>query len=532
MPAPVPTHPRAFSVVVDGSSSDDSDTSKFPAALTYPRGHDRKQTIILEKALKEAQARSIALSQEIKALKAANVDLQMRLAKSHKPQCSNESDPESSGGKANAVDAAKLGKEICKLGKRHVILYSVFLTHDAFGSNNIELGPTAELYASIPAKFHQYLSTISSVADEFIKGMNSERSTALHIIRGVAVVMFDHEDLPSECFTQRSFSRSSLDRVQFLLGTTVDSNGETANPDFPPIVFEDNNPAMARGVFRNDVLFKIARVVIYGKQALVLKHTDGRLNFPSLKSNSPFSRKDCPLQTTAGLIAFAAIAVRFILSDDETWPSTGVGPKSSINYGDTFNTYKHFLIVGHHKEESRRSIELLFQRWDAEVFPKKAGVASTLGTHDMDAEVVEERRSAEFADFFNRMQLEDSDANPDPLSDADSNIYMDEEIDPRSHHPGCAQVIPPVPIISTSSVVSIVHAVTIAQDVMSQAVTGPKPRHKPNVSAAKKALKIPQVALSSKVTIEDGLVAVDEVDAGGKPAGRATRNRKGKSQAK
>lgn len=87
--------------------------------------------------------------------------------------------------------------------------------------------------------------------------MNQERSTALHLIRGVAAAMFDHEDLPSDCFTQRSFSRSDLDRIRFLLGSTVDSNGETTNSDFPPVIFEDNNPAIARGLFRNDVLFKV-----------------------------------------------------------------------------------------------------------------------------------------------------------------------------------------------------------------------------------------------------------------------------------
>ena len=182
-------------------------------------------------------------------------------------------------------------------GKRHVILYAITLSSEAFGSgkpsfqfddpirysnvDNIDLGATAELYASIPGKFHQYLSSVSSVADErevsvlrilnhiqaanlslstwvqFIKGMNKERSTALHNIRNAASTMFDHEDLPSECFTERQFSRSSIERIRFLLGTTVDGSGEITNPDFPPIVFEDNNPAIARGLFRNDVLFKV-----------------------------------------------------------------------------------------------------------------------------------------------------------------------------------------------------------------------------------------------------------------------------------
>ena len=73
----------------------------------------------------------------------------------------------------------------------------------------------------------------------------------------MAATMFDHEDLPSECFTQRSFSRSNLDRIKFLLGTGVDGNGETTNADYPPIIFENNNPAMARGLFRNEILFKV-----------------------------------------------------------------------------------------------------------------------------------------------------------------------------------------------------------------------------------------------------------------------------------
>jgi hypothetical protein len=119
----------------------------------------------------------MALAQEVKTLKAENVDFQMRLAKARNTQDPNESDADS-----NAASAAKLAKEVGKLGKRHVILYAISLSPEAFGVSkpsfrfddpirydnvdNIDLGATAELYASIPAKFHQYLSTVSSVADE------------------------------------------------------------------------------------------------------------------------------------------------------------------------------------------------------------------------------------------------------------------------------------------------------------------------------------------------------------------------------
>ena len=87
---------------------------------------------------------------------------------------------------------------------------------------------------------------------------DKECSTALHNIRNATATMFDHEDLPSEYFTEHQFSRSSIERIRFLLSTTVDGSGKITNPDFSPIVFEDNNPAIARGLFRNDILFKVA----------------------------------------------------------------------------------------------------------------------------------------------------------------------------------------------------------------------------------------------------------------------------------
>jgi hypothetical protein len=127
----------------------------------------------------------MALAQEVKTLKADNVDLHMRLAaRAQNPQYPNESEVESksSANKDDAARAAKLAEEVRKFGKRHVILYTISLTNEAFGlekpsfqfddpirySNvdNIDLGATAELYASIPPKFHDYLSTVSSVADE------------------------------------------------------------------------------------------------------------------------------------------------------------------------------------------------------------------------------------------------------------------------------------------------------------------------------------------------------------------------------
>jgi hypothetical protein len=299
-------------------------------------------------------------------------------------------------------------------------------------------------------------------------------------------------------------------------------------------------------------------VVIYGRQALTLKHSDGRRNIPSLKNTSPFSRKDCPLQTTPGLIAFAAVVVgfhfvslsfwfltsafceaRFILSDDESWPSTGVGPKSSIDYGDAFNTYKRFIIIGRHKEESRHSIALLFQRWDDQVFPKKAG--SDLGTNQPDdVEVVEERRNAEFTDFFNRMQLEDDDNAPQ-LSNNSESMYMAEEMQahPQSGSSGVQDIAsgaaaPTVTIPAASTIPAAVDRSLQAVAAPSKSKARPKPKPK-KVPASKKAqnmLETPQVGFDGMAAVDGGFVVIDEVDAaGGQPAQKATRSRKGKAKA-
>lgn len=306
-------------------------------------------------------------------------------------------------------------------------------------------------------------------------------------------------------------------------------------------------------------------MVIYGRQSLVLKHSDGRPNIPSLKNSSPFFRKDCPLQTTPGLIAFAAVAVsfhfaslifcfltsafceaRFILSDDDSWPSSGVGPKSAIDYGDAFNTYKRLIIIGRHKEQSRHSIELLFQRWDDEVFPKKSKAASDLGTHQEDVEGVEERRNAEFTDFFNRMQLEDNDshANPHLPSGSESvRITVAEEVraGPQPRHSGSSGAVQAIVSESGPGPASPTIPAAVDKPLQAVATTAPskskaRPKSKQKkVPATKKAqnvLETPQVGVESdgraNNIVDDDFVVIDEVAAG---AGKATRNRKGKGRA-
>jgi len=161
------------------------------------------------------------------------------------------------------------------------------------------------------------------------------------------------------------------------------------------------------------------------------------------------------------------------------------------------------------------------------------------------------------------MQLEDVNAHVDPASDWPSDsesTHMAEEMQacPQPGHSGSSQGTqailssPTTPTISTPSPIHntlhttnvlIVHAVLIVQDVRPlQAAAAPlkpkaRPKTKPkNVPAAKKAqdvLETPQIGVDDRPTIvDDDFVVIDEVVAGGQPAGRATRSCKGKSRAK
>lgn len=193
--------------------------------------------------------------------------------------------------------------------------------------------------------------------------------------------------------------------------------------------------------------------------------------------------------------------------------------------------------------------------------------------------MVEERRNAEFADFFNRMQLEDDDAHADPhlLSNPES-TYMADSEEMRAHpraqprhsssshsQAGAVQAIasgsaapPAAPTMSTPSPIhgippstnnSNIHAGSVVQavDGSLQAVVAPskskarlklKQKSVPATKKAQNVVEIPQVGVddragTGRAVVDGGFVVtgIDEVTAGGKPAGKATRSRKGKSQA-
>ena len=91
----------------------------------------------------------------------------------------------SGGGGGVSDDLSVMHDRIRKLGKFYTVIYSTTIDASAFqetipdfehddpvryiNDENIELGPTAELYACIPETLQQYISTIPSFAQEVSK---------------------------------------------------------------------------------------------------------------------------------------------------------------------------------------------------------------------------------------------------------------------------------------------------------------------------------------------------------------------------
>jgi hypothetical protein len=168
--------------------------------------------------------------------------------------------------------------------------------------------------------------------------------------------------------------------------------------------------------------------------------------------------------------------------------------------------------------------------------------------------VTEERRNAEFTDFFNRMQLEDDDdAHADRhVSNSESMYDVAEEMQahPQPFHSGRSGAVqaiapghdtaltipgpaaPTIPATSTNPT-ALNSTIPAAVDRSLQAVPAPtkskarpKPKPKPkNVQAT------PQVGVDGRAAVADDFVVVDEVAAGGQFVGKATRSRKGKARA-
>ncbi|KAJ3498435.1 hypothetical protein NLJ89_g10219 [Agrocybe chaxingu] len=270
-----------------------------------------------------------------------------------------------------------------------------------------EAGLAAELFFWYPRELWNQLCGGDLFGSLLHKDAGSFRSTMVLHLHTVCTQLFDGLVEPSYFTTKKEDADTDADAttptdttcppVRQLLALDEDE----ARQRYPPILFKNANAEAPEGLFMNDVLILIARIVIYGPK--------GAFNCTaSIQSNSAFAMKGKSFQPTPGMIAWCAIMARFLLSGDAEFTSLGVGSTSSFNYLEDFVDYKHMTITGSvNRKPWHRA---LFNTWMTRVFPtKKAAVTTTKQGHSAANTAAEKgRRWTNVEDLFGQMNLDDT----------------------------------------------------------------------------------------------------------------------------
>ena len=157
--------------------------------------------------------------------------------------------------------------------------------------------------------------------------------------------------------------------------------------------------------------------------------------------------------------------------------------------------------------------------------------------HQEDEEPLEERRNAEFADFFSQMQCEDNDVDTNSES-----IYMPEnQAHPQPHDAGssgAAQAIIAPGQVNAAAPITIpsdtaVDRQAVAAPSKSKACPKPKPKNAPASKKAPNTLETPEVGVDGRGVVDSDDVVNEVATVNGvQPAIRkGTRSRKGKGRA-
>ncbi|KAF8956123.1 hypothetical protein BDZ97DRAFT_1758592 [Flammula alnicola] len=365
----------------------------------------------LYQAYLDSQSKISNLESEVEALKAQLADAQLKSTGKgtrKKGVISADQDP-----------ASPVTEEIRKLGRHFQIFFTPYVVDSSafvrpcpdFSSDdparyanpaNQALGITAELYESIPAKFHKVMR-LTNFLKNFREAMGSSRSSSLGMLRQQAANIFG---LSPEYFAESDKApppqRDTIPEIQSLLGSGVNGTGPASKvltyPPFPPILCLGGDTEKIENRFLNEHLFMIARAAIFGKSAAK------KISRAVARSSSTYLRPDVPAQTTFGFIAWVAIMARYILSKDEQFDNGGIGPQTQITYSVDFDYYKHYLTQAQHRPASAAWVEKLLFRWDEEIFSTHNKSKGNFPASDA-AEVIELDDAAEIERELDMLHL-------------------------------------------------------------------------------------------------------------------------------
>ncbi|KAH8100356.1 hypothetical protein BXZ70DRAFT_186280 [Cristinia sonorae] len=204
----------------------------------------------------------------------------------------------------------------------------------------------AELFDNVRPSLHDLMVGHTYFTKKFTTDAITHRSNFIKHLKAATTELFCH--IPNFSMTDKALRAS-------LLGFDAASSSYT---EYPPILFkEDCKPGDLSMLFRNAVIAKGARVLMSGPKAI-------SLDDPYCDNSSHFHHSSWALaekigSVTAGLIAFVAVGILFILSDDSEFKPSARGDKdrdpktgqplsntSRIYYTERYKTYKEFIISG------------------------------------------------------------------------------------------------------------------------------------------------------------------------------------------
>ncbi|KAJ7618618.1 hypothetical protein FB45DRAFT_1007374 [Roridomyces roridus] len=253
------------------------------------------------------------------------------------------------------------------------------------GDDNHAQSVTTALYEEIPPRFHELLdaSKYTNLAKDFVREHGDARSTLISNIR---------KNLPA---ILQGCSIDSSELGQFLVANADRSNSAALKGllQFPrdkkptlfaPILFSRLTQVMT-DIFLGPPVQRVHRLMYYGPGSLVLG------NKPASNSNGV----KLHLKTvTASSIAASATLLRFVLSVDKEWSSTGA--ISKITWEEDYKSYLKMLTENSHADH----VKNIFKVFGQFVF---SGVKLANAAEEDADEGVE----SEIADAMQRFELGD-----------------------------------------------------------------------------------------------------------------------------
>ncbi|TFK18307.1 hypothetical protein FA15DRAFT_660793 [Coprinopsis marcescibilis] len=227
---------------------------------------------------------------------------------------------------------------------------------------SLEERQAADLYAAVPEEDHHYISSNNrSYAKKFFEHLGTHRSHMIKRARQVAPFLFasESEIAPGELGASESKTRLNNARICTLAG--YDSQKDPCWMRYPPALYAELS-GRPQDLFRNPMLIQLYRGVLYGLSAA--QSADFPVASLSFRSKNALSALPS-LSTSAGIIGNASVLLRFLLSNDAEFVSTGMGSDSRIPYISDHDKYCKVLVT----TWDSVGTQSLIDHWNGMLFP-------------------------------------------------------------------------------------------------------------------------------------------------------------------